>query len=1170
MDALLAPEVGDAEGQAERFEGAPDLLGVDADVDAEQGHAADGGNGLGDAQTDAGEHFKVPIRIALAHQGDVAVALEHALEHLDVDARLQDQIRVPLQVEHDALDDLDGVLDLQIGGRELDAGEAQLQLGLAVEDLDDAESRLHGQLQRRQTGGHKDRIVDIGDAAAETLQPDGAAAVDVQARIEAAHVEVDLVGDGDVVAALEAQLGLHGELLKLAAALQAEGPVVDRVDLQRAADLGQGVDHVLDRQRDLEVQADKALAAAEEDVRHHDGGRDALLGLLVVVGGVVHADVGQLFIAAAVVGVLVDARAAPVGPELLHLPEVGVRRLGVVLLLRALHELEVQTGGEADHAADLHCVALIVLALHDAELTVGQLEDHAGQLLAVAVDVRPDQGDGIGAGVLVGALAVVVVGDEVEVAALLQLGQGRLALPDGGARIAGVELAVELAEDGGLQSQRVALGVVLIVDGHRARLEVQAVVDRNGVVHPALAVLDRLLADGGVIAVADDLAAGVLDGITPVADERAAVDQQRFHLGVLGRVVGGFLFLELLVFRLILEGHQAVRDRVLRGGPLSVTHRGDDAVGVVAVLRVVGDVELQDLGGLDHAVRGDDVLGDGFRRPVQLHAAGAERKLDALVHHDVGHAVREGDVALGDHEVGRVVHRGQPELTQAGRQHRLHLIGVAHRHIEVADALMVERFRAHGVEVDQRDFTAGAGQEDVDDLLAQQVFLEKLAVVRVVVHGDGDALIARVFPELCLEIEILLGVLVLIEGRDRDLLRLNAVEVQADRLAVVPQGAQAGGGADDHDRALIVDRAVADVVLRADVDFKVGYAGFVLADKGRFARVQLQTQRRGQVDGHAFGVQHIPVERDGVGRAQAVIQGAGAVRRQILVDGVGEVQIGIGREVEQRGGQVVPVADGDAGRRGDHAGLDPRIGDVVHSIEVADGVFTVVAQDLLGLQGGIQGTGAEVVIPVVLAAEAGVQQDTGPDGLARPADGEADGDQTVVLGRRRRRGKREGLREGDAVDAPGGGDGLAVGADVHVAGGGIGPAEEVVLVIRVIANAEGDERGVVLPVVIEQVLVVVGLLQTVAFDGADQEAAVFRGHVHLDVAVVQGLDLIRCGEDPGGQQGKQQDQAEEEAQKPFQVLHLDHLLSSLRRAACGSLLSTGSRCTGCRSRFRSW
>ena len=798
VDAALAPEVGDAEGEGQRFKGAPDLLRADADVDAEQRHAAHGGDGLGDHQPDAREHLKVPILIVLPDQHDVAVAGDGLFEHVDIDARLQVQVGVPLQTQGDAADDLDGVLDLQVGGRELDAGEAQLQLGLAVEHLDDAEGGLHGQLQRRETGGHEDRVVDVGDAAAEALQPDGAAAVDVEARLKAAHVEVDLVGDGDVVPALEAQLGLHRELFQLAGALQTEGPVADGVDLQLAADLRQAVDHVLDGEVHGEVQADEALAAAEEDVRHHDRGGHALLGLVVVLLAVVHADVRELFIAGAVVGVLIDAGAAPVGPQLLHAPEVSVRGGGVVLLRRALHKLQVQAGREADDPP-----ILLVAVLHDAELTVSQLEDHAGQLLAVAVDVGPDQRDGVGVGVLVGAVSVLVIGDEGEVAALLQLGQRRLALPDRGARHAGVELAVKLAEDGGLGRRDLALGVILIVDGHGARLEVQAVVDGDGVVHPALAVLDRLLADGGVVGIAGDVALVVRGGVAPVADEGAAEHQQ--DLLILFIAVRRLLFGEPREVVLILEGHELIGERIVRGGEGAVLDRGDDAVAVVAVFRIVRDRELQDLGGLDLELRGDDVLGNGGVRPAQLHAAGADRQLHRVVQHDVGHALAEGDAGGADGEGLLAVLRGHPDLAVAGGQSVFHQLGVGHGHIEVARALVIDRLRGHGVEVDLGNASVAAGQQDVEHALAQQVLLDEVAVFRVVVDGNGDALIGGAVAQLRLEIERLFDALALLQRSIGDRHRVDAVEVQiVPELAAVAQRAQAGGAGYDQQHVLII------------------------------------------------------------------------------------------------------------------------------------------------------------------------------------------------------------------------------------------------------------------------------------------------------------------------------------------------------------------------------
>ena len=206
---VIAPVIGDSHADRKDLHIAPDLFGADAQICSGHRCTAENRHRLRNVHRRMGKHLKKPVRVVLSDQDDVASALDHALEQIDRDGRLQIDPGIPLQPQADLLDGVDGTENLEILRLQTDAGGADSQCGLAVQNLHDTEAGRYDQLERRHRVRHKDGVVNIGDSAAAALEPDDAAAIDVEARIEPTDVEIDVVGYRDVVVALEGELRLQ-------------------------------------------------------------------------------------------------------------------------------------------------------------------------------------------------------------------------------------------------------------------------------------------------------------------------------------------------------------------------------------------------------------------------------------------------------------------------------------------------------------------------------------------------------------------------------------------------------------------------------------------------------------------------------------------------------------------------------------------------------------------------------------------------------------------------------------------------------------------------------------------------------------------------------------------------------------------------------------------------
>ena len=102
--AAFAPVVGDAEGDEQHIQRAPDLFGADAQVNARQRHAAHDGDGAGNAQLGACKHLEENVLVVRTDEHDVAAAIDDAVKEVYHDVGAQVNAGVPLKTEPHLLD----------------------------------------------------------------------------------------------------------------------------------------------------------------------------------------------------------------------------------------------------------------------------------------------------------------------------------------------------------------------------------------------------------------------------------------------------------------------------------------------------------------------------------------------------------------------------------------------------------------------------------------------------------------------------------------------------------------------------------------------------------------------------------------------------------------------------------------------------------------------------------------------------------------------------------------------------------------------------------------------------------------------------------------------------------------------------------------------------------
>ena len=196
---------------------------------------------------------------------------------------------------------------------------------------------------------------------------------------------------------------------------------------------------------------------------------------------------------------------------------------------------------------------------------------------------------------------------------------------------------------------------------------------------------------------------------------------------------------------------------------------------------------------------------------------------------------------------------------------------------------------------------------------------------------------------------------------------------------------------------------------------------------------------------------------------------------------------------------------------GHHRGADG----VVRSEHLGgDGIAESSGQHLLLLDGhGILRAVGVLIVAEVLIAQGRIVEDTDLDGHGRArgvGHAQAQADHAGLVGAGV--GQRNALGEGQVVHAPNGLNDAALLRDGNSAAAGVFSAKNVVPGGTPLAHTEGEKRGIVLSVVVEQFLVVVGLFQAVALHRADGEAAVALADGHAYVIIAEGIDVRQlCG-----------------------------------------------------------
>ena len=712
-------------------------------------------------------------------------------------------------------------------------------------------------------------------------------------------------------------------------------------------------------------------------------------------------------------------------------------------------------------------------------------------------------------GLVGAAFTVFVVGDERIIRSHLDLGEDGLALPDGGALGVGVKLTVKLRADG--------VGCI-VIDLQRAALEVHAAVDDDGVIHLMLTVHQVLGAGGDVM----------LPAIHRLFGELTLEGQQ--DLLVLDRVI-----LELIEIVLTLEGD----DLVGVVGAAFVLHHGENAVGIVLVLLVGGYGEVQLRRGLALFIRGDDVRRDRRICPLQLEIPAALGEMDVLCQRHIHDAVLDGDVLMGDVLNDLTIltvgfQAPAPRAYVTGPQK----IRIRHRDKEVPRALGVDDLGRHGGEAHLGHIAVAAGQQNIGHALAQLVGLGELTVGIRLVHADGDALIGGVRAWAGLKVErfgLALAHLQLGVGDGEGVGRF--IVLSPGCTALVRERAEIAAAPHRQNNIAQILRALSGDVGEVHRHGEVGAAlDAAFREKVVLGIVQPQTDRGGQIDRHAvtsggFVVREhavVGVEGGAAARshaAQVEIQGVGAVGGHVFAAGVGEVQRFDRREVKEGACQMAPVTEGYFG--GPLVAVDG-VGRHRGAVGVIRGeqlLRNVAGQHLfLADRFGLLCTCIVVLIVAeVLLAQRGIVENARLDGLRRAAavgHAEAQADHAGLVGAGV--GEGDALGEGQAVHTPYRLDGAALLGDGDAAAAGVAAAKDVVLGGVPLAHAEGQEGSVILPVVIEQLFVVVGLFQAVTLHRAHGEAAVFLADGHTDVVVAEGVGLCQLVSQRGDGHRRQQ------------------------------------------------
>ena len=1113
------------------MECAPHFVGVDAQVHRTYGNAGDQADTRRlDRRPGKGLYEQVIIPDVFLHH-DISAAADN-VQHIHIHVRPQAQLGIPVSGESQLIDEVDaGNADILHG--DLKAPQACLHGSFRLQNLVDPERRSKGQRHRRDLRQHEHGVIDVGYAATQAHDPEAADTIDIDAGEAALHIGIELVHSRCAGGSLfhpEGCLQLdHNQVRRASNAEFPDSAVAvhgGRQDLQVQCTLHRGKYVEVLRQRDFDGRIEAGKAAAEQDVVHIQvqGASLGIQELLLVVGK-------ALLHIAQLIGCIIFLGQGQLGH--FHGGSFALAPIKV----GGEQEIGRKLSAEGDDSQFARIRRITVFQSQEAKLAVAELEKHTRNGLHGACGTGPQQGNGVGVahGVVgaVAGVALVIVLEHCAQFAVCEGGDGANAVPNAGSGIGSVDLAVNIDID-----DLVFLSGILHRQRHRTALNVQTVADVDGAQGVALHVGQGVGADFHHLA--------VLPANTEVAPELQVdlVVPLFFGKGIL---IGSFIPIHTdLIGRIIL-------------GEVIVFFHSDHTVGGGNLGQIVGDLEAKQIG--------SRVL-LAFLHPVKDHLIGAQ--LHLLVHHQVDGAVAgiHNDIGAGNYHIRAVaIHGMQNSRVDGGI---LQQAEVQTGQVNVSGSFIVDKAGVDAVEDD--GLTQLTGTEQIEFSAAHQPCIGQLVALCGVVAQHLEFAVLTDHQRFDIEVSIndqfFTGLKLghyLREGFGFCALFVGEVQVVLIGVDIV-HGLH-------HDGHFIISLA-GDIFqhhLQLDISVRaVGNLGIV-----GVAVAFLQYHCRG----HHGEVDHygLLVIQGGVGvdavvggealvcvlthRTQVIVQSIGAVGRHVLlVVGVGKVDIP-GDKIEDRGCQIVPVAESQlVGRNGGAvhhcvhsvSGQGGRIG-IVHSkqgsaVVVAQVLAAVADHCVLDHMGVLVQPVGHLVGGIILEAQRRIVHNTHFHiGNIITGAGHGIADIYHAVQGRCFVQQGQGLGHGQVLDTPGGNDGVAFLGQFHSsrakAKETVCPSENVLFCFAV---GTGDaERGVGCIVIrggIKQIFVVICLIQLIAFHGVNEEAAVLSGDADLQITVgqLQFIGCVICRQDGSRKHRQKHCQAQNGRQQSFQdIFHND-------------------------------
>ena len=1105
---IAAPVIGDACIQLQHMDGAPNALLIDTQIHAADVHIGKNGNIIGNLDTGVGKALpeELPAFKLLQQQRAVAVDdIQNA--HLDGCTKLDPGIPVNFGAHIIHQRDFCG---FQVGDACRKASGRQGKITPGRKRTKQSHLAGEHQGQRRQNRCRKDGVIDLVHATACTTDPEDTHAVDVDTGCHAAQEEVQLIGHGNTVIAPQAQLAFHFKDHKVRTSADLHGPFASH-DLQVQGAFQTGHTLHIGRQRYFHGGIEANEAAAEQNVV--DGQRQRAAGRvldLLDLGAVALVDITDLK------GTIGDAgQCCLFVGGLAHLLICFIIDVGV-----GNQEIRTDFGAEGDHVFGIAGgdIAAAILGKHPAKLRIAEFHDHTGQRLCTGGRAGPPQHDFVG--ICLGGIRsgiqmladIIVFGQQ---AAVFDGAQGTDTVPDLGACAGGIDLAVNIHQNG------LFLGAgIFHRDLQRAVIHIQTVADVDGIsaFHSRCLCTD----DGGSVAA--------------IGQAEASTELHQVQLHGIGVGKGSLIvFLCLIGIQLEFVGHLA--------GFLHSKH----AVGGVFEGRIVTDREAQ---GFAAGIQLGGIL------PVENHLPGTFRKL--LIQHQLC------GVGLG---VDKHLFHGNDHIRSSCGGTQSHVIGgLIAQQLEVGTR-QVQAARAGGK--DGFGGRTGKGQgiphrtgtEDIAVPLAQHLFLQQMEVGAMDVkaaHGD-------------------LPVLGLLTGLgckgNGDLPLLAGCQIlhgDVVGIGIGSRGVLGAGGVVGHQSLFRINRngkglnILGRDIVDLDVHAKGAHGSRTYERNIRICTViELQGGGHFEIDGdlifqtdRGVGINAV-VGADGIALAaffcgtHVKIHGVGAVGSQVVVLLIGEIQALVGFKGKDGGSQIVPVTEGHLGGNNGliiHGGVDV----VRHD---GGGVLTVVAKERADVTGSVHDllmldrvilTGAlgQFVHRIILITQCGIHQDTGLDLRLRTGIFHLIGDKrhTVLIGRDVQ--QRQGLGEGQIIHRPNCRDAVLGGGNGHLAAvstqKAVAAAKDVILHYASSGHPEGGIGSIEFFVGIQQKFVVIRLFQLISFHRINEETTILFGDLYREISVcdlrIAGIGHFCC-QNVGGQQPGHHGNRQKDRQDTFYSFH---------------------------------